>query len=159
MSKLVGLTCLLALGGALLCAQSTLPPVVATTGMVGLAEGQTARLNLLNPGVLAPAIGVVCTAGVAFVDATGAVLKSATLTIAPGKSDGLNLDSQADLSLAADERKEIRAVITVPAAPPTASGATVPAACKVIPTLELYDTLSGRTLVVLGHTEIVPAVN
>ena len=55
MSKFVGLTCAFLMGGAALCAQSTLPAVVETTGVVGLAEAQTARLNLLNPGALPPA--------------------------------------------------------------------------------------------------------
>jgi hypothetical protein len=37
---------------------------VKTTAMIGLAQGQTAQLNLLNPGVQAPATGVICTAAV-----------------------------------------------------------------------------------------------
>jgi hypothetical protein len=43
---------------------------VETTGMVGIADAQTAQLNLLNPGVLAPAVGMICKATVSFVDAT-----------------------------------------------------------------------------------------
>jgi len=92
------------MGGAALCAQSTLPAVVETTGVVGLAEAQTARLNLLNPGVLPPALGIICTANVAFVNAAGTVVKSATVTVDPGKSGGVNLDSQADLNLAVGDR-------------------------------------------------------
>src|SRR5580704_9059021 len=87
---------------------------VQTTGMVGIADAQTAQLNLLNPGVPAPALGMLCTAAVAFVDASGTVLKSASLTIAPGKSQSFILRSDVDLSLVAGDRREIRATIVQP---------------------------------------------
>lgn len=157
MSKCLRLTCAFVLGGMALFAQSTLPLVVSTTGMVGLAEDQTVRLNLLNPGALAPAAGIACTANVSFVDGAGNVLKSATITVTPDQSGGLNLDSEADLNLAVGARREIRAVITRASAPPVAGSTTVVPACKIIPTLEIFDTLSGRTLVTLGHVEQVPS--
>ncbi|HXP88802.1 MAG TPA: hypothetical protein VN841_29035 [Bryobacteraceae bacterium] len=50
-------------------------------------------------------------------------------------------------------------MITLPGAPPVAAGSSAVAACKVIPTLEVFDTLTGRTLVVLGHVESVPGVD
>jgi hypothetical protein len=163
MSKFVRLTCVFALGGAALFAQPNMPVEVKTTGMVGLAEDQTARLNLLNPGVVPAAIGIVCTASVSFIDGTGTVVKTAIVAVAPGTSGGVNLDSQADLSLAVGGRREIRAVFTVPAVVPppsaAASSSTTVAACTLIPTLEVFDTLTGRTLVVLGHAETVPAAN
>jgi hypothetical protein len=159
MYKLVCLTCALALG---LVAQ-TIPvsQFIQTTGMIGIADAQTAQLNLLNPGVQAPAVGMVCTATVSFVDATGTVLKSGSLTVIPGKSMSFILRSDTDLSLVAGDRREIRAVISVPSfvPPPTATGTTpVSAACKLIPTLEMLDTVSGRTLVVLGRVVEVPSV-
>jgi len=130
--------------------------------MIGIADSQTAQLNLLNPGVQAPAIGVICTAAVSFVDAAGTVLKSRTLIIAPGTSAPFDLRSDTDLNLVvAGDRREIRATIMIPPfpPPPTAAGSTaIPAACKLIPTLEIFDTISGRTLVTLGHVEDVPTV-
>ena len=130
---------------------------VQTTGMVGIADAQTAQLNLLNPGVLAPAVGMICKAAVSFVDASGTVLKSATLTIIPGQSMPFSLRSDTDLNLVAGDRREVRATISIKViAPPTATA--VPASCKLIPTLELFDTVSGRTLVVLGHVTTVPGV-
>jgi hypothetical protein len=159
MPKCVRLTCAFLVAGAALFAQSTIPAVVTTTGMVGLAEDQTARLNLLNPGVLPPATGAVCTASVVFMNAAGTVVKSATVTVAPGKSGGVILDSLADLNLAVGARQEIRAVITLQGAPPVAAGSTLVPACKLIPTLEVFDTLTGRTLVVLGRAEAVAAAN
>jgi hypothetical protein len=133
---------------------------VATTGMVGIADAQTAQLNLLNPGVLPPALGAICTALVTFVDDTGTVIKSTTLSVPPGKSLPFTLRSDTDLNLVAGDRREIRATISIPAIitpAATASPAATPA-CKVIPTLEMLDTVSGRTLVVLGHAVMVPSV-
>jgi hypothetical protein len=154
MSRTLYFTCLLAMGAAALRAQAIpISTTVKTTGMVGIADAQTAQLNLLNPGVLAPALGAICTAAVSFVDSTGTVLKSATLTVPPGKSMSFSLKSDADLSLAAGARIGIRAMIAIP---PTAT-ASAPA-CKVIPTLEMIDNATGRTLVVLGHVEPVPSV-
>ena len=150
-------TCVFLLGAAALCAQ----PTVATTGMVGLGDGQTGQLNLLNPGVLAPALGIICTAGVQFVDDSGAVVKSTTLTIPSGQSKSFQVHGDTDLNLLiAGDRREIRAVVATPPFTP-ASGASTPAsapACKLLATLEVFDTASGRTLVTLGRLVEIPSV-
>ena len=154
------LTCALAFTALALSAQTV--PVggtLRTTGMIGIADSQTAQLNLLNPGVQAPAIGVTCMAAVAFVDGNGTVLKSTTLNIAPGTSSPFDLRSDTDLNIVvAGDRREIRATILIPAIapPPTAAASTATATCKLIPTLEIFDTVSGRTLVTLGRAEEVP---
>src|SRR5579863_911083 len=150
MSNYVRLMCVLALSAVALSAQAIpIPTTVETTGMVGLADAQSAQLNLLNPGVLAPALGVICTANATFLDANGGVLKTATLSVLPGKSMSLTLRSDTDLKLVAGDRVEIRATISFPpfVPPPTAVGTTPPttAPCKLIPTLEILDTTSGRT--------------
>ena len=160
MSHHACLTCVLALSAAALSAQTT--PVVTTvqtTPIVGIAAGQTARLNILNPGVLPPATGVTCTAAVAFLDGNGTVLKSTSLSVAPGTNMGFNLRSDTDLQLVVPgDRREIRATITIPAAVPTTTGsAELAPSCKVIPTLELFDSLSGQTQLILGRADLIPA--
>ena len=161
MFRFAQLSCALALAAAALSAQTVpVPASVETTAMVGIAEGQTAQLNLLNPGVLAPAVGVLCSANVAFVDATGTVVKTALVMVAPGKSASVAVRSDTDLAIAAGERREIRATIAMPAIvpPPTAAGTATPMipACTLVPTLEIFDTTTGRTMVTLGHTVSVP---
>src|SRR5215469_12474171 len=110
-------TCVFTLTTLTLVAQGSTPaaaPVetLRTFGMIGLAEGQTARLNLLNPGVPAPgATAALCSAAVSFIDAQGTVLKSATIAVNPGQSAHFDVDSDADLKLAVDEHHEIRATI------------------------------------------------
>ena len=161
MFKSVYLTCVLTLSAVGLSAQvSTVLPEVRTTGMVGIGDAQTAQLNLLNPGVEALAVGIVCTAMVSFVDASGTVLKSATLTIAPGKSMPFILRSDVDLNLIAGQHREIRATISTPGIPPpaTPTASATSTGCKLIPTLEILDTVTGRTLVVLGHAAEIPQV-
>jgi hypothetical protein len=133
---------------------------VQTTGIVGIADAQTARLNLLNPGVQAPLSAIACTATVTFIDGDSNQLKSATFTVTPGKSSYLDLRSDTDLNLAAGDRSEIRAVIsiltttTIPP-PPSTTPVAASTSCSVIPTLEIFDTSTGRTLVTLGHTTAV----
>jgi len=147
--------CVFALAAIGLYAQTTTPPadlVTHTTGLVGIAEGQTAQFNALNPGDG----GATCTGLLNFITADGTVLKSTSVTVGPGTGQHISLDSVADLALAAAARKDIRATITVPAAPPpsvssTASATTpVKAACRLIGTLEIYTTSTGHTLVTLG---------
>ncbi|HEV3330973.1 MAG TPA: hypothetical protein VG096_08340 [Bryobacteraceae bacterium] len=157
------LTCVLAITAMALSGQ-TIPVggTLQTTGMIGIADAQTAQLNLLNPGVQPPALGVICSAAVSFVAGDGTVLKTTTVNVVPGTSAAFDLRSDTDLKLiVAGDRREIRATIMIPPfpPPPTAAGATpTPPACKLIPTLEIFDTVSGRTLVSLGHVEDVPGV-
>jgi hypothetical protein len=152
--------CVFAMAALGLFAQST-PGVPAqearTSGMIGVTEGQIARLNVLNPGVAAPAAGVVCAAALHFWDGQGTLLKSATVSVLPGKSAYLDLFGDRDLALIGDDRREIRATITIPSvAPPPTSAISQPALCKLIGTLEVIDASSGKTQEVLGVGHLVP---
>jgi len=122
-----------------------------TSGAVELAQGQTARINVLRPNETAT---TACSAALTYFDGAGAQLKTATVTVAPGMVGYLDLFSDADLSLAVDQRKQIRVTVAVPVAAPSAtSSSTTPKAlpiCRLIPTLEIFDEVTGRTAVVLG---------
>jgi hypothetical protein len=146
-----------------LFAQST--PVIPaeeprTSGMVGLVDGQAARLNVLNPAVAASAVGPGCIASLEFWDGQGLLLKSLTVNVGAGKSAYLDLFGDKDLTLAGIVRREIRATISLPPVPTTAAATTVPTACKLIGTLEILDESTGKTQVVLGvgHALAVPTV-
>jgi hypothetical protein len=52
----------------------------------------------------------------------------------------------ANLALVVDQRREIRATITIPPVLPP-SGSAVPLACKLIATPEIFNTIDGHTLV------------
>jgi hypothetical protein len=144
-------TALLLFAAAVLPAQSVL-----TTGIVGITDGQTVQINVLNPGVLAPALGVICSAAVELVDDSGNVLKTASLTILPGQSKSLQIRSDTDLGLTvAGDRKQIRAVVASPGFAPSTTGAV---ACKLVPTLEILDTVTGKTQITLTGTTPVPGI-
>lgn len=157
LSKIVCRISVLALAAAGASAQSTVIPAVVTrtTGMIGIAEGQTARFNVLNPGVLPPAAGVACTATLTYFGPDGSTLKTTSVTVPPGQAQYLDLFADADLGLMIDQRKQIRATVTIPALAPQPSTGPA-AACPLIGTLEILDSLTGRTQVVLGGTHDVP---
>jgi len=145
-------------------AQSTSPPAwygqVQTFGMVGLTEGQTARLNLLNPGVPSPAAtGAICSAQVSFLNDQGTVLKMSTVSVIPGKSVSFDLDRDTDLAVS-DRRVEIRATIRIPVLTPVASPLQPlppqPGICSLVPSLEVFNNDTGKTQVVLTDVRSVP---
>jgi len=134
---------------------SILFATVRTSGMVGLTAGQTARLNVLNPGALAPAAtAVVCSAQLSFWTDQGTVVKTTSVSVLPGKSVSFNLNRDTDVA-AAGERVEIRAVIAYPALSPATT--TPPTAvCGLLPTLEVFNNDTGRTQFVVGRFAPVP---
>jgi len=153
--------CVCALAAIGLYAQTTpIAPVqvTLTSGVVGIAEGQTAQLNALNPGIAPPATGVICSGLLTLLDANGKVLKSGLVSVTPGTSAHIAIDSDKDLALLADERRDIRATITIPPVPPPAGSTTpVTPVCKLIGTLEIFNTLDGRTQVTLGTVHLIPS--
>ena len=138
-----------------------------TSGAVGIAQGQTARFNVLRPNEAATAT---CSAVLTYFDGTGKQLKTSTITVAPGTLGYLDLFSDTDLALPVDQRKQIRVTVAVPVAPPSSATPKALPICRLIPTLEIFDELSGRTNVVLGGfhhiadetttpTPVTPATN
>jgi hypothetical protein len=122
-----------------------------TSGAVGIAQGQTARFNVLRPDKAATAT---CSTVLTYFDGTGKQLKTSTVTVAPGTLGYLDLFSDTDLALAADQRKQIRVTVAVPLVIPSSSSSATTAkpipVCRLIPTLEIFDEVTVRTNVVLG---------
>ena len=89
-----------------------------------------------------------------YFDGAGTQLKTSTVTVAPGTVGYLDLFSDTDLALAIDQRKQIRVTVAVPVAAPTASSSIIKTKvvpiCRLIPTLEIFDEVTGKTSVVLG---------
>jgi hypothetical protein len=147
--------CVFMAAAAGMYAQTTTPnmPVTdtRTSGAVGIAQGQTARFNVLRPNETATAT---CSAVLTYFDGAGTQLKQSTVTVAPGTVGYLDLFSDADLALAIDQRKQIRVTVAIPVVPPPASSSstTVKAVpvCRLIPTLEIFDEVTGKASVVLG---------
>jgi hypothetical protein len=105
---------------------------------------------VLRPDTTATAT---CPAVLTYFDGAGARLKTSTVTVAPGTVGYLDLFSDTDLALTADQRKQIRVTVAVPVAAPTSSSSSTTATpvpvCRLIPTLEIFDAVTGKTSVVL----------
>ena len=150
---------LLSLSAALAVAQqSPINPLgivpTETSGMIGIAAGQTARLNALHPGVPAPlATAARCPVTVSFLDDQGNVLQSSQIIVDPGKS------LPVDYVMSAPGRLQIRALIaftqSTPVANPAGPAVAVPFVCPLIPTLEIFDTSTTKTQSVLSDFHFV----
>lgn len=158
------------LAAAGLAAQTNIPATgTRTTGVIGIASGETARFNVLNDHMAEASAATSCSAVLTFYNAAGTVLKTATVSVAPGTAGYLDLFSSADLSLAIGQREQIRAAFAVPLIPNTSStgttasttSASAPPAnvpeCRLIGTIEILDAVTGRTLAVLGGTHRTPS--
>lgn len=154
--------CIAALG-QVIHAQTGSPTALSQVqifGMVGVTAHQTIRLNILNPGVLTPSIQpVACSAQLLFVSSQGTVLKMTSATVAPGRSYSFDLGRDTDSNVD-DGRLELRAVVrSVPVlVTQSGSGQLSPPFCPLIPTLEVFDNDTGKTLVILTEPRSYPAI-
>lgn len=132
-------------------AQSTaVPPQNEILGPLGFTTRQTARLNVMGPGVPAPfALAARCPATLSFVDANGRMLKSESVLVDPNQS--LSFDLNADTDLAPSSRSDDNTG--------RPADSVTQRYCRVIPTLEIFDTTTGKTTVAVAafHFQILPA--
>jgi hypothetical protein len=138
-------------------AQGTTPIAIPSTefssGMVGLASGQTARLNVVNVGAPTPS-PLPCVLVLAFVDSDGKILKQVIASVMTGKAALLDLpqgdiDGNAGNHLGGNNvaRLQIRGI----GYNPLLAGSAIPQplSCNLVPTLELFDTKSGKTAAIV----------
>jgi len=113
------------------------------SSVVGIASGQTARLNILYPSVPAPLLQIQCQITASIGDDQGGILKSQDFLLAGGKSVSISLN--ADTELTGSHNAQIHAVTLTPGGP--ADGF-----CFVIPSLDIVDNATGKTV---AHLETV----
>ena len=143
----------------------------ATFGMVGLSTGQTARLNVFALPVGGPIIaGGSCQVTFDFYNEAGKMVKTGTATVAQGAAAHFDMPRTEVDSLAG--RSEIRGTVrtafvnpsAVPMPTPGTPGTPVTPItpvygfCSVLPTLEIFDSTSGQTTVVLQQTTALSLV-
>jgi len=122
-----------------------------TFGMVGLAPGQTARLNVVNVGSTGP-LQIPCRLVLAFLDDDGNAMKQSFVQVDRGKAAVLvlTLDEAHERHghEPINDRIQIRGIgynpllAESPAIP-------VPLSCNLIPTLEIFSNNRGTTSVIL----------
>jgi len=145
---------LVAAAGAL---AQTLPVPIATSpitlsfGMIGLAGGQTVRLNAVNIVRTPPPIliaQVPCKVELDLFDAQGNMIKQNAIdNLGFGKSAFVEADRASITD--SNNRVEVSAVVKV--------GSTQSFFCAITPTLEVYDTATGRTQALLSNTATSPS--
>jgi hypothetical protein len=101
-------------------------------GTVGITASQTARLNVVNTATDGPAQ----TRALKFLDSSGNVIVTKTVTLAPSESAYLDINGAA---IAGSGRVQIRAL------DPTCPTCRPNPTFGIIQTLELFDTVTGRT--------------
>ena len=123
---------------------------IQTFGMAGIAGGQTARISVLNLGGQVQTAQ--CRVVMVFLDDRGASLKSNAINVLPGLSESLDL-ADTELELGANGRRQIRAVFFLSPGVLTNQN---PPACVVVPTLEIFDRVTGRTSILMVNTTPIP---
>ena len=137
-----------------------------TFGMVGLSTGQTARLNVFALPVGGPIIaGASCQVTFDFYDASGKSVKTGTATVAQGAAVHFDMLRTEVDSLAgrSEIRGTVRSAFVNPSAVPMPGTPGTPITpvygfCSILPTLEIFDTSTGQTTVVLQQTTPLPQV-
>jgi hypothetical protein len=115
--------------------------------VVGIAAGQTAKLNVLYPSIPAPFLQAMCHVTVSIVDEQGGVLKTQDFQMVGGRSVSISLNADTDLPAHA---AQIHALTLTPAASPAGGY------CQVLPSLDIVDNVTGKTLVHLETTVTYP---
>jgi hypothetical protein len=123
------------------------PPQQHNSSVVGLAGGQTARLNVLYPSIPAPLLQVMCAVTVSIVDDQGGVLKTQDFQMLGGKSASISFNAD---DLPGGHTALIHALTLTPATSPTGGY------CEVLPSLDIVDNATGRTLVHVETTVTYP---
>jgi len=129
------------------------PPYV-TFGIVGIIDGQQARLNALLLPTGGPLVaGGSCQVTFTFLNEQGATIASATMPATQNQSVHFDVPP---LPTVATTRTEIRGTVQV--AFTVTPGSTVAAgpACAVVPTMEIFNPTTGQTELVLENPHSLP---
>jgi len=127
-----------------LVAQTTTPLAeILVVGPLGLSTGQTARLSVLAPGLAAPyATGARCPASIAILDSDGNALKAESVVVNPNQTLWVDVT---DVEAGASSRVQLSGKISIPSS--GAGGGF----CTLVPTLEVFDTATGKTTAIVGN--------
>jgi hypothetical protein len=130
-------------------AQGFIAPQQHNSSVVGIVAGQTAKLNVLYPSIPAPLLSqAMCAVTLSIVDDQGTVLKTQDFQMIGGKTASISLNADTDLS--GGHAAQIHALTLTPAVSSTGGY------CQVLPSLDIVDNATGKTLVHLETTVTYP---
>jgi len=130
-----------------------------TFGMVGIIDGQSARLNALLLPTGGPLVaGGSCQVTFTFLNEQGATLASATMPATQNQAVHFDFPP---LPTAANTRTEIRGTVQVVfTVTPGSTGVAAGPVCSIVPTMEIFNPTTGQTEQVLENThplsEVLP---
>lgn len=131
------------------------PPYV-TFGMVGIIDGQSARLNALLLPTGGPLVaGGSCQVTFTFLNDQGTTIASATMPATQNQAVHFDFPP---LPTAATTRTEIRGTVQVAFTVTPGSTATAGPACAIVPTMEIFNPTTGQTELVLENPHALPEV-
>ena len=131
----------------LVSGQGFVPSQLHNSSVVGIAAGQTAKLNVLYPAVPAPLLQAMCSVMLSIVDDQGTVLKTQDVQLLGGKTASISLNADTELS---GHAAQIHALTVTP--PVSGAGGY----CSILPSLDIVDNATGKTLVHLETTITFP---
>jgi hypothetical protein len=130
---------------------------------VGIVPGQTIRITALNtvrgplPALMMPTIP--CQVSVRFYDASGQVSKEETIDdLEPGTAKWVDYSPKVATLETPPQRITLAAVVRVSSTAPVSatSRSFLSPFCSILPTLEVFDTSTSKTTVVLSGPTLAP---
>jgi len=134
---------------------SSTPPYV-TFGMVGIIDGQSARLNALLLPTGGPLVaGGSCQVTFTFLDDQGTTIASTTMPATQNQAVHFDFPP---LPTAATTRTEIRGTVQVAFTVTPGSTTAAGRACAIVPTMEVFNSTTGQTELLLENPHALPEV-
>jgi len=124
---------------------------LSTFGMVGLAAGETARLNAFLIPTGGPIIAGGCQVTFTFYDDKGASLGTTTLPVTQGQA------AHFDLAGTVVTLQEVRGTVRTAFNSPTAGVRAPTTICSIVPTEEIFNS-AGQVTAVLELSHALPTV-
>ncbi len=123
-----------------------------TLGMVGMVEGQSARLNALLGGPLVP--GGSCQVTFTFLNDQGTALASTVLPVSQNQAVHFDYPVPPGAAVPLEIHGTVQVAFTITPGSTTAGSPS----CSVVPTMEVFNSSNGQTALVLENPRAVPQV-
>ena len=124
------------------------PSTDFTFGMVGIGTGQTARLNIVNIGA-ATGTSIPCVLALAFLDSNSKIIKQTFVSLKSGQAGLLDLTA-IEVGLT-EPRPDSTARVQIRGAGYNPTLIPQPLSCNLVPTVEIFDSATGKTVTVLAN--------
>jgi len=149
-------------------AQNEIPPPIPdriSFGMIGITQGQTVRVNVVNlhPPPTGDSQPQICRVVLTFLDAEGHSVRSRdgsiirrAFDLEPGRAAFLDLNADHLQNLLAGDRFKLRVAVTQP---PVNSERCPSWSDSIVPSVEIFNNANGRTVFMMSNPGAIRAFN